>query len=284
MARIGVVVATRNRARSLLATLDRLEALPERPPIVVVDNGSTDGTPDVVRASHPRVEVVALGQNRGSAARTVGAEHVGTPLVAFSDDDSWWAPGALTRAAEEFDRYPRLALLAARVLVGPDEREDPTCAAMAASPLRPASALPGPPVLGFVACGAVVRRDAFLEVGGFHPRFGIGGEERVLAVDLSRRGWQLAYVADVVAHHHPSGARDERRRREVEVRNELWFAWLRRPARSALAATGRQLAAGLRDHHGRAGAFEALRGLPWVVRDRRPIGRALEIELRVLGL
>jgi N-acetylglucosaminyl-diphospho-decaprenol L-rhamnosyltransferase len=37
-------------------------------------------------------------------------------------------------------------------------------------------------VLGFVACGAVVRRSAFLEADGFHPRFEVGGEESILVL------------------------------------------------------------------------------------------------------
>ncbi len=50
-ARIAVVVATRNRRNSLLRTLARLRELPERPGIVVVDNGSTDGTSAAARAA-----------------------------------------------------------------------------------------------------------------------------------------------------------------------------------------------------------------------------------------
>ncbi len=160
---VAVVVATRNRAVELEATLERLRALPERPQVVVVDNASGDGTALRVRRHHPQVEVVELRENLGAAARTVGALHTTSRYVAFSDDDSWWAPGSLERAAELLDRHPRLALVAARVLVGPNERLDPVCAAMASSPLAPTPDLPGRPVLGFVACGAVVRRSASLQ-------------------------------------------------------------------------------------------------------------------------
>ncbi|MEA2254407.1 MAG: hypothetical protein QOG35_452, partial [Solirubrobacteraceae bacterium] len=170
----AVVIATRDRRERLLATLARLAALDERPPVVVVDNGSRDGTPAAVREGFPQVEVLALAADRGAGARNVALRALDAPYVALCDDDSWWAPGALTRAAAAFERAPRLAVVAARVLVGARERLDATCALMARSPLGTRPDLPGPRVLGFVACGAVVRRSAVLGVGGFDERYGIG--------------------------------------------------------------------------------------------------------------
>jgi GT2 family glycosyltransferase len=227
--------------------------------------------------------VVGLRRNRGGAARTVGARLVDSPYVAFSDDDSWWAPGALSRAVELLDRHPRLAVLAARVLVGPEERLDPVCAEMAHSPLPPADDLPGPSVLGFIACGAVVRRSAFLEVGGFHARLGVGGEEELLAVDLAAGGWGLAYVDEVVTHHHPSPSRDPSGRRRVQVRNALWAAWLRRPLGGAARQTAQLAALAVHQRGASSGLLLAVLGLPWVLRERRPVPRELEAALRTLA-
>ena len=92
----------------------------------------------------------------GAVARTIGVHLARTPYVAFSDDDSWWEPGALARAAELFDAHPRLGLIAARVLVGADRVPDPINAAMAGSPLPSEPGLPGPSVLGFLACAAIL--------------------------------------------------------------------------------------------------------------------------------
>jgi len=280
---VAVVIATRNRGTELLGTLARLRALHEQPPIVVVDNGSTDGTAELVRENYPGVQVVGLRRNQGGAARTVGAHLVDSPYVAFSDDDSWWAPGALSRAVELLERHPRLAVVAARVLVGPDERLDPVCREMALSPLPSAADLPGPSVLGFIACGAVVRRAAFLEVGGFDIRLGVGGEEELLAVDLAARGWGLAYVEEVVAHHHPSPSRDPSARRRVQVRNALWSAWLRRPLGGAARQTAHLAALAMHQPGAWSGMLLALLGLPWVLRERRPVPRELEAELRTLA-
>ncbi len=279
---VTIVVATRNRAGELESTLERLRALSGPAPVIVVDNASQDGTAPRVRQRHPQVRVIELRENLGGAARTVGAVQTTGPYVAFSDDDSWWAPGALERAAGLLDRHPRLAVVAARVLVGSREQLDPVCAAMASSPLGPAPDLPGPPVLGFVACGAVVRRSAFLQVGGFHRRFGVGGEEELLAVDLAAAGWGLAYVDEVVAHHHPSPSRDPGGRRRVQVRNGLWTAWLRRPLRVAAGSTLSALVQARADPGGRQGVVEALRGLPWVTRARRRLPPEVEADLRRL--
>jgi GT2 family glycosyltransferase len=280
---VAVVIATRNRGNELLATLARLRALGERPPIVVVDNGSTDGTAELVRASDLGVRVIALRRNQGGAARTVGARLVDSPYVAFSDDDSWWAPGALGQAADLMDRHPRLAVLAARVLVGPEERLDPVCDEMARSPLPWAPDLPGPSVLGFIACGAVVRRAAFLEVGGFDARLGVGGEEELLAVDLAARGWGLAYTDQVVAHHHPSPSRDPSGRRRVQVRNALWSAWLRRPLGGAARQTLHLAVLAVHQPGASSGLLLAMLGLPWVLRERRPVPQELEAALRTLA-
>jgi GT2 family glycosyltransferase len=284
-ARVAVAIVTRNRRERLLATLARLRALPERPPLLVVDNASTDGSADAVRARFPEMDVLALEENRGAAARNAAVRRLATPYVAFSDDDSWWEPGALARAAEAMRAHPRLGLLAARVLVGPDRSLDPTCAAMARSPLTDAGgrAVPGVPVLGFVACGAVVRRTAFLQVGGFDVRYGIGGEERLLAGDLAAAGWLVRYDARLVARHWPPAASACRPERAATVvRNDLWSTWLRRPARRVPAAMLRTLRDGGARRHTLHGAGAALRGLPWVLRERRPHPREVEGALRRL--
>jgi GT2 family glycosyltransferase len=269
-ARVGVVVATRNRSARLLDTLAELRELSPGAPIVVVDNASSDGTPEAVRAAYPEVEVIRLGRNLGAAARTVGARQLGTPFVAFSDDDSWWSAGALERAAEVFDAHPTLGLLASRMLVGPEERLDPTCMAMADSRLPPDGSLPDSPLLGFVACGAVVRRQPFLDVGGFHPRFGVGGEETLVALDLAAAGWQLAYVEEVVAHHHPD-PKPRRGRSAAVQRNAVWSAWLRLPLAFAARETIALVARARSDGNARIALGGALRGIPWVVRERRRV-------------
>jgi N-acetylglucosaminyl-diphospho-decaprenol L-rhamnosyltransferase len=276
--RVTVVVATRNRRDDLLRTLPRHEA-----PVILVDNGSADDTVGVVAQRHPQVTIVPQGRNRGAAARNVGVARAGTPYVAFADDDSYWEPGSLDKAAALLDEYERAALLCGRVLVGDEGRLDPVSADMATGPLGWAEDLPGPSILGFLSCAAVVRREAFLAVGGFAELLHVYGEEQLLALDLVAAGWGLAYVDDIVVRHRPSANRGSpSARHRMEARNRLLTAWLRRRPGGAWQVTAATLRRSLSDADQRAGVLAAIRELPEVVRARRPIPPDLERQVRLL--
>jgi GT2 family glycosyltransferase len=231
-----VVICTHDRRERLLATLGRLRALEFRPPIVVVDNASTDGTAAAVRARYPDVAVIELRRPLGAAARSArgrGGGHAAgrvqrRRLVVGSRGAR--AGGArirdlpAARAACCADRGR------ARRAPGRNEPGD------AREPARVRTGAARSTGARLLACGAVARRSAVLACGGFHPRYGFGGEEHLLAVDMAAAGWGLAYADQVVAHHEPaSGPRGSRA--DDELRNRLWSTWLRRPLPSVFRVT-----------------------------------------------
>lgn len=263
-----MVVTGRDRLRALT------RSLPLHPrPVILVDNGSADGTARFVRRHFPDVHVTEAGRDLGTTARDIGAQMAGTPYVAFADEDSWWASGALERAADVLDAHPRLAVLCARVLVGRDQRLDAASERMRRSPLGVEPDLPGPSVLEFPAYGAVVRREAFLDAGGFDDVILASGEDERLAVDLAAKGWGLAYVDDVVAHHHPAPAGDPRDGQARAARNAVLAAVLRRPWRVVARRSFEALRGG---SAGRAGLRTALRDLPRALAGRRALPAPVE--------
>ncbi|HYI53690.1 MAG TPA: glycosyltransferase [Microlunatus sp.] len=275
--RVSVVLLTYNCGPRLEPILDRLEALSV--PVIAVDNASSDDTVRVLR--HRGVELIQLPENIGAAARNVGVERARTPYVATCDDDGWFEADGLEIAADLLDRHPDLALVNARILVGADDHLDPISAEMADSPLPSPDGLPGAALLGFMAGAVVVRRTAYLEVGGYDPRFFIGGEEETLSFRLAKAGWRMQYVPDVVVHHLPSLA-NVTQLRGYGLRNTLWNAWLHRRSLNALRWTAFTLADRPKNRDWLRGLGMAIRGLPWVLRERAPMGRDLDEQLRVL--
>ncbi|RCG29929.1 glycosyltransferase [Sphaerisporangium album] len=280
--RVGVVVITWNRRQEALASVGRLLALPEGPRVVLVDNGSDDGTAEAVARAYPEVDLVALRENLGAVGRNIGAARLDTPYVAFCDDDTWWDPGCLTRAADVLDACPRLAVVTARILVEPGGHEDPIVPELRDSPVPRPDWLPGPALGSFLAGASVVRRHAFLGCGGFHARLWLGGEEELLAADLAAAGWELCYLEELTVHHQASTIRDPHARRRAGLRNTLWFTWLRRPLRPALRRTSHLIRTVPRDRVSALAFLDALRGLPWVLAERRSLPPHAELRFAAL--
>ncbi|ODQ95935.1 glycosyltransferase family 2 protein [Mycolicibacterium holsaticum] len=267
------VIASRNRADELTTVVARLLDTTACP-IVVVDNASEDDSVAIMRRlaarSARRLQVIELDTNRGAVARNAGVAACITPYVAFCDDDSWWTPDSPAIGAELFDRHPSVGLLAARTIVWPQRREDPFAGLLANSPLGHRQDLPGPSILGFMSCAAMVRVRAFQQAGGFSDILHFRGEEQLLAFDLAALGWDLCYCAQLTALHQPSQVRAGTAAQNARVlRNTTLTTWLRRPMPQCLRITAELICCAVKDREHARGAVEAIRKLPAVMRQRR---------------
>ncbi|RKT89116.1 Glycosyltransferase, GT2 family [Saccharopolyspora antimicrobica] len=280
--RVSVVIVTHNRCAEVLRTLTHMTGLPEKPPIVVVDNGSNDGTSERIRTDFPDVRLLSHRENLGAVGRNWAVEHVSTPYVAFCDDDTTWQPGALGRAAAVLDRFGSVAAVMGRCLVEPDLHEDPLVPELRESPVPAPHWLPGPALMSLMAGLTTFRVAAFREAGGFSPKLWLGGEEELLALDLVAAGWWLCWRPDIVIHHAPSPSRNARLRRQLGIRNTVLTAWLRRPVRDALRRSATVAASAPKDRCTLAALVAAARATPWVLRERRVVPERIERCLRVL--
>ena len=208
----GVIPVKDDAARLPLA-LAALQGVAE---VVVVDDGSSDGTGDVARAAGARVLRHDVAQGP-AAARNAGLAAARTPLVVMVDADTTAEPGwieGLLRALAD----PEVLLAAPRVL-GLDrtggslvERYE-----RVQSPLDqgPDSGLVGPGrSRSFVPAAALLaRREELLALGGFDASLHFG-EDVELCARASAAGWLLRYEADVVLRHdHRSSWRSFVKRR-----------------------------------------------------------------------
>ncbi|MFM8559517.1 MAG: glycosyltransferase family 2 protein [bacterium] len=154
-AEVSVVIVSWNTRDLLRRCLASLRAARGPLQVVVVDNGSSDGSPAMVRAEFPEVEVVESGANRGFAfATNLGLARATGRHVAWLNSDCEVAPDALATLVAYLDAHPCVGAVGPR-LVHPDGRQQPS-----------AQAFPTPARLVVRALGlrALMRSDALRRV------------------------------------------------------------------------------------------------------------------------
>jgi len=235
--RVSAVILAFNRADEVEHTLDRLAAEPLHE-VIVVDSGDDD-TSDRVRA-RGGVRLVQTG-DIGAAARNLGAEMAEGELLLMLDDDSYPRPGAVQVLREAFAREPGLGLAAGLIRdVDPEGRvvredEVGTFDWFLRAGHRGPVPSEGVPTFFFPEGGCMVRRDAFLRVGGFFAPYFFTLSEVDLATRLIGSGWNVRYLpAAVFEHRKALGGRAGGRTLRLRVRNQLWYFWLRFPAAVAV--------------------------------------------------
>ncbi|MGD0104952.1 MAG: glycosyltransferase family A protein [Rhodopila sp.] len=104
----SVVIPSYNRADLLPFTLDAVlaQTLPPRE-VIVVDDGSLDGTLSVIDRYRPKVRVIPIENSGSIVARNIGLKAAAAPIVAFCDSDDLWRPDFLERMARLWKAEPR---------------------------------------------------------------------------------------------------------------------------------------------------------------------------------
>jgi GT2 family glycosyltransferase len=215
---IDVVVATRDSRDLVLSCVDRLRS-PLLDRVIVVDNGSVDGTEEALRSARPDVEVVRLQPAAGLAtAYNHGADAGSAELVLFLNDDVFASDEAIAVLERTLGERPDAVAAAGRLVEPEDGRTQieyqpkrfPTLASFVATFAGLEAAWPRNPITGLhrrrplgetqvvpvdYAPGAclLVRRSAFDAVGGWDERFEFWFED----VDLCRRLRECGHVVYV---------------------------------------------------------------------------------------
>ncbi len=180
---VSVVVPTFQRREFVLRAVRSVLAQSFRDfELVVVDDGSTDGTGEALAGLDRRIRYL-WQENRGpGAARNAGVRAASGPVVAFLDSDDRWLPGHLAVCVETLERFPEAVLVSTCPGQHVAGRQRPRDA-------RIVDALPllyGELSIGIPSCVAARRHD-LIEVGGFHEGLATI-EDAELYLRLAARG------------------------------------------------------------------------------------------------
>lgn len=119
---VTVVIPARDAAATITGTLASiLGQTAGAPRVIVVDDGSADGTADLAVSAGDAVTVIEGAAAGPGAARNRGASHVATPYLAFCDADDRWPPDRLARDVAALDSDPTIGILLGRMRFDADD-------------------------------------------------------------------------------------------------------------------------------------------------------------------
>lgn len=164
---VSIIIPTHNRAGWLAETIESAKRAASSAEILVIDDASTDSTPEICR-SIEGIRYIRLEKNVGaSAARNLGVKESAFDLVAFLDDDDLRLPDSLEGQLHLLERSPNVGLVYGRALLGEPRFSLPT--GMVVPPQCPTGDVFWPLLEGnFIATSTVVaRKQALVEAGLF---------------------------------------------------------------------------------------------------------------------
>jgi GT2 family glycosyltransferase len=220
MPQVSVVIATKNRLESLRAAL-RSVALQGGVEFetIVMDDGSTDGTPAAVAAEFPAVRVDRSPQSLGYIVqRNRGVALAGSEVVVMIDDDTTLPdPATLVQTVADFDS-PRVGAVAMPYI---NLLTDPGVLCKAAPDRLGVFVTPS-----FIGCAHAVRRTLFQRLGGYCEALQHYWEESDFCLRLLDAGYVTRLGRAPAAHHHQTPAtRINHRQRYFAARNTILTGW-----------------------------------------------------------
>ena len=219
---VSVCILSYNRKADLAHTLRLLQRDPYgRLELLVADNASEDGTPELLQTEFPNVRLFTHPENIGIDALNTAFGAALGELILVLDDDSWPEPGAIDRAVARFAEKPPLGLIACDILEPRGQKRWD----MAYLPLYPGH---GPqPWHCFVGCGFFVRTELLQAMGGYPEDFFLYANEAPVAAEVLLRGYDLEFLPDVRVFHKMPSRQSGFSQNHVfyGLRNDLQTAW-----------------------------------------------------------
>lgn len=207
---VSVVVMTWNRRDDVRNMLQELEktTCPSLE-VIVVDNGSTDGTVEMLHSDFPEVICVALSENVGIEARNIGFKRAAGKYIVGLDDDSYPASDTIEKMVTLFEKNHDLAILAFRIII-------PSTGQIVTQKWSPQPRF-------FWGCGFGIRADVLKEAGYYSGDFFIYANEEDLSIRVKELGYDINYVSDLTAYHAKAPSYRSRNSIYFGTRNRIWF-------------------------------------------------------------
>ena len=219
MAIVSIVILSYNRKEDIRESLEKLYSYGLNDiEIIVVDNGSSDGTSQMIESEYPSVRLLKLDKNIGVSGYNKGFEISKGRYILILDDDSFPSENSVKRMIEEFEKDETVGIIAFDVrnyssynLVSNQTKKDEQTENKRY-------------LMGFNGAGAGIRKSLIDKIGGYPDEFFLYWNETDLAIRVLNEGYKILWVNDIISYHKYSPKnRDSERGPYYYTRNLYWI-------------------------------------------------------------
>lgn len=229
---VSIIIITFNREvgleKALTYLMKKTEYFEE---IILVDNGSTDGTIRMVRKKFPVIKLIRLHKNSGVAeARNIGAINAKNNLILFLDDDGYFNLESIPILINQFKKNDKLAAIGCEIIEVPSD--DIFTLNFKDFKLNKEKVYF---TYYFWGTAFILRKDYFLKVGMFPDYFFYSNEENDLSLRLIKYGFEILHCNFSIMFHYKSPIqRPNYRKTFYYYRNKQYEIWRNLPFAAAV--------------------------------------------------
>ncbi len=277
---VSVVMINWNRRDVLQHVLSALgRQTYKRYEIIICDNHSTDGAPEMVVQEFPDVQLIRMDDNIGIAGYNIAFRQSSGEIIVILDNDSFLEDEGIAKIVNKFQTYQRLGALGCKVFNyysgqihhwHPNFTEEHAPTEGVDTPL-------------FNGCAAAARSQVLHAVGFYPEDFFLYENERDLCTRIINAGYDIKYFTDIAGYHMVAEeGRSNERLIYYARRNRIWYFWKYLPIDVALYRTALTVAssiiAAVRTRKARLylrPLLDSFRAMPRIIMQRAPINKSL---------
>ncbi|MED1420457.1 glycosyltransferase family 2 protein [Bacillus smithii] len=235
---VSIVILAWNRKDDVRESLMRIQEI-DYPSleVIVVDNASTDGTPEMIENEFPDVRLIRMFKNIGIEAYNIGFENAKGKYIVIIDDDSFPAKYAIRRMVQVFEEDEQLGVVAfdVRNYYNYDEIKNELELIDEKAEVK---AVASDYLMSFNGAGVGIRKDLFKKIGYYPEEFFLYNNEMDCAFKIWDAGYRIEFYSNIVSYHKYSPKnRASWRAPFYYTRNAFWLSWKHYPLDMALKIT-----------------------------------------------
>ena len=202
---VSILVVTWNRKKDILETVQSIyEQTYKNFEIIVVDNGSEDGTKDAISSFHPEIVLVALDQNKGvTAGRNVGIRIARGEIILCLDSDASVGRDTIQNIVQKFEEDQGVGVINSKILNAYTHKFD-SVAGWAYNEKTKAKSEQEFYSHNFSETGCAIRKQVFEKAGLFWERLFFGREGEEFSLRVLDAGYKILYYPSAVVYHRVS--------------------------------------------------------------------------------